>query len=158
MTLTGQVCNAGKHACNFSIIGKVYEPPPWRAFALLLLSVTCPGFKCIGNDVLALVTVPWPSNLWQAGADDFLPVLIYVVIQANPPALASNLEYIQRFRMQSHMAAEFAYFFTQLVLINLALETEIHAHAAICLLVSVLVNHRHNQLCSLVLSYSDSLF
>lgn len=51
----------------------------------------------------------------MAGADDFLPVLIYVVIQANPPNLISNLEYIQRFRMQSHMAAEFAYFFTQLV-------------------------------------------
>lgn len=50
-----------------------------------------------------------------AGADDFLPVLIYVLVHANPPMLASNLEYIQRFRMQSQMAAEFAYFFTQLV-------------------------------------------
>lgn len=50
-----------------------------------------------------------------AGADDFLPVLIYVVIHANPPQLASNLEYIQRFRMHSRMASESAYFFTQLV-------------------------------------------
>ena len=50
-----------------------------------------------------------------AGADDFLPVLIYVVIHANPPQLASNLEYIQRFRMISRMASESAYFFTQLV-------------------------------------------
>ncbi|BDA40541.1 probable vacuolar protein sorting-associated protein 9A at N-terminal half [Coccomyxa sp. Obi] len=48
------------------------------------------------------------------GADDFLPVLIYVVIHANPPQLASNLEYIQRFRMVSRMASESAYFFTQL--------------------------------------------
>ncbi|KAK9823919.1 hypothetical protein WJX72_006354 [[Myrmecia] bisecta] len=48
------------------------------------------------------------------GADDFLPVLIYVVIHANPPQLASNLEYIQRFRMQSRMQSESAYFFTQL--------------------------------------------
>lgn len=55
-------------------------------------------------------------QLWGgSGADDFLPVLIYVVIQANPPKLASNLEYIQRFRTHSLMAAEFAYFFTQLV-------------------------------------------
>ena len=53
---------------------------------------------------------------WPTGADDFLPVLIYVVIHANPPQLASNLEYIQRFRMQSRMASESAYFFTQLVL------------------------------------------
>jgi len=50
-----------------------------------------------------------------AGADDFLPVLIYVVIHANPPQLASNLEYIQRFRMHARMASESAYFFTQLV-------------------------------------------
>ena len=50
-----------------------------------------------------------------AGADDFLPVLIYVLIHANPPQLASNLEYIQRFRMHSRMVSESAYFFTQLV-------------------------------------------
>ena len=42
-------------------------------------------------------------------------MLIYVVVHANPPQLASNLEYIQRFRMQSRMASESAYFFTQLV-------------------------------------------
>ena len=51
----------------------------------------------------------------SAGADDFLPVLIYVVIHANPPQLASNLLYIERFRMQSRMQSESAYFFTQLV-------------------------------------------
>jgi hypothetical protein len=50
-----------------------------------------------------------------AGADDFLPVLIFVVVHAAPPQLASNLEYVQRFRMQSRMASESAYFFTQLV-------------------------------------------
>ena len=49
------------------------------------------------------------------GADDFLPVLIYVVIHANPAQLASNLEYVQRFRMHSRMVSESAYFFTQLV-------------------------------------------
>lgn len=42
-------------------------------------------------------------------------MLIFVVIHAAPPQLASNLEYIQRFRMQSRMASESAYFFTQLV-------------------------------------------
>ena len=42
-------------------------------------------------------------------------MLIYVVIHANPPQLASILEYIQRFRMHSRMASESAYFFTQLV-------------------------------------------
>lgn len=42
-------------------------------------------------------------------------MLIFVVVHAAPPQLASNLEYIQRFRMQSRMASESAYFFTQLV-------------------------------------------
>ena len=51
----------------------------------------------------------------HAGADDFLPVLIYVLIHANPPQLASNLMYIERFRMHSRMMSESAYFFTQLV-------------------------------------------
>ena len=50
-----------------------------------------------------------------AGADDFLPVLIWVVVKAAPPQLASNLEYIQRFRTASRFTAEFAYFYTQLV-------------------------------------------
>jgi Vacuolar sorting protein 9 (VPS9) domain len=42
-------------------------------------------------------------------------VLIYVLIHANPPQLASNLMYIERFRMHSRMMSESAYFFTQLV-------------------------------------------
>lgn len=31
-----------------------------------------------------------------AGADDFFPVLVYVVIRTNPPNFKSNLEYIRR--------------------------------------------------------------
>lgn len=42
-------------------------------------------------------------------------MLIYVLIHANPPQLASNLLYIERFRMHSRMVSESAYFFTQLV-------------------------------------------
>lgn len=42
-------------------------------------------------------------------------MLIYVVIHANPPQLASQLEFVQRFRMHSRMVSEAAYFFTQLV-------------------------------------------
>ena len=42
-------------------------------------------------------------------------MLIYVLIHANPPQLASNLLFIERFRMHSRMVSESAYFFTQLV-------------------------------------------
>ena len=51
-----------------------------------------------------------------AGADDFLPVLIYVTIHAAPERLDSNLQYIQRFRRAARLyEGEGAYFYTNLV-------------------------------------------
>ncbi|XAR57471.1 hypothetical protein NMG60_11025627 [Bertholletia excelsa] len=49
------------------------------------------------------------------GADDFLPVLIYVTIKANPPQLHSNLKFIQLYRRQAKLVSETAYYFTNLV-------------------------------------------
>lgn len=49
------------------------------------------------------------------GADDFLPVLIFVTIKANPPQLHSNLKFIQLFRRQEKLVSEAAYYFTNLV-------------------------------------------
>ncbi|CAJ0960717.1 unnamed protein product, partial [Mesorhabditis belari] len=47
-----------------------------------------------------------------ASADDLTPVLVYVLIQANPPALLSNVQYVQNF-CRSHMAGSDLYWWTQ---------------------------------------------
>eukprot|EP01066_Platyproteum_vivax_P000811 Platyproteum_vivax@DN10900_c0_g1_i1.p1 len=49
------------------------------------------------------------------GADDFLPLLIWVVVQANLPRLHSNLEFISCFRHPDRLTGEDMYWFTQLV-------------------------------------------
>ncbi|PIN19018.1 Vacuolar assembly/sorting protein VPS9 [Handroanthus impetiginosus] len=68
--------------------------------------------KVISN---LLVNASLSSNEDHPGADDFLPVLIYVTIKANPLQLHSNLSYIQRFRRQTRLVAEAAYFFTNML-------------------------------------------
>ncbi|KAL9344997.1 hypothetical protein Peur_062672 [Populus x canadensis] len=62
-----------------------------------------------------LLNASMSENHVLGGADDFLPVLIYVTIKANPPQLHSNLKYIQLYRRQEKMVSEPAYYFTNLV-------------------------------------------
>eukprot|EP00930_Biecheleria_cincta_P102332 TRINITY_DN94039_c0_g1_i1.p1 TRINITY_DN94039_c0_g1~~TRINITY_DN94039_c0_g1_i1.p1 ORF type:complete len:426 (+),score=67.24 TRINITY_DN94039_c0_g1_i1:122-1279(+) len=47
-------------------------------------------------------------------ADDFLPILIYTLIKANPRRLPSNSRFVETFRQPSLLVAEDAYFFTAL--------------------------------------------
>ncbi|KAK9271105.1 hypothetical protein L1049_026694 [Liquidambar formosana] len=58
-----------------------------------------------------LLNTSMTENRVLAGADDFLPVLIY----ANPPQLHSNLKFIQLYRRQAKLVSEVAYYFTNLV-------------------------------------------
>ncbi|CAN6555829.1 unnamed protein product [Malus baccata var. baccata] len=68
--------------------------------------------KVINN---LLLNASMSENHVLAGADDFLPVLIYVMIKANPPQLHSNLRFIQLYRRQTKLVSEAAYYFTNLV-------------------------------------------
>lgn len=48
------------------------------------------------------------------GADELFPVFVYVVLQCNPPHLASTLAYVQRFRSPMALKSEAGCYFTHL--------------------------------------------
>lgn len=51
----------------------------------------------------------------DSSADSFMPLLIYVVLHANPEHLVSNVQYILRFRNQDKLAGEAGYYLSSLV-------------------------------------------
>lgn len=66
------------------------------------------------NDVLKRTIAESGASGRPLSADDFLPLLIYCVVAANPPRLHSNLEFVAAFRHPSRLVAEDAYFLTAL--------------------------------------------
>ena len=48
------------------------------------------------------------------GADELFPVFVFVVLHANPPRLASNIAYVQRFRSPMALKSEAGCYFTHL--------------------------------------------
>ncbi|KIW85768.1 hypothetical protein Z517_01160 [Fonsecaea pedrosoi CBS 271.37] len=50
----------------------------------------------------------------DTSADSFVPLLIYVVLQANPENLVSNVQYILRFRNQDKLGGEAGYYLSSL--------------------------------------------
>lgn len=66
------------------------------------------------NDVLQRAIIDSGSAGRPLSADDFLPLLIYCLVLANPPRLQSNLEHIAAFRHPNRLVAEDAYWLTAL--------------------------------------------
>lgn len=51
----------------------------------------------------------------DGSADAFMPLLIYVILQANPEHLVSNVQYILRFRNQDKLGGEAGYYINSLM-------------------------------------------
>jgi len=51
----------------------------------------------------------------QAGADEFFPVLVFVILQANPPNLLSTVQYIKYF-YEARASGEASYWWNQFVI------------------------------------------
>jgi hypothetical protein len=49
------------------------------------------------------------------GADDLLPIIILVIIRAQPQTWWSDIRFIQRFRNPKKLSAEAGYYLTQMV-------------------------------------------
>lgn len=55
------------------------------------------------------------SRSADTSADSFVPLLIYVVLRANPEHLVSNVQYILRFRNQEKLGGEAGYYLSSLM-------------------------------------------
>ncbi|KAL8932299.1 MAG: hypothetical protein Q9211_006394, partial [Gyalolechia sp. 1 TL-2023] len=55
------------------------------------------------------------SKSADTSADSFVPLLIYVVLRANPEHLVSNIQYILRFRNQEKLGGEAGYYLSSLM-------------------------------------------
>ncbi|KAL6909532.1 hypothetical protein ACP4OV_001813 [Aristida adscensionis] len=62
-----------------------------------------------------LLNVSMSNARTLSGADEFLPILIYITIKANPPQLHSNLKFVQLFRRETKLISEVEYYLTNLV-------------------------------------------
>ncbi|GJJ70312.1 Rab5 GDP/GTP exchange factor [Entomortierella parvispora] len=70
---------------------------------------------CILNCCKFIFTLIRRSEGNSKGADTFLPILIYVVLRANPPNMVSNVQYISRFRNPDKLQAEAGYYLASLM-------------------------------------------
>ena len=69
--------------------------------------------SCI-SVILKHLSLSRGSSGSRPGADDLMPVFIYVVLRANVPSLHSNVEYVMAFRDPTHLISRAGYCLTQL--------------------------------------------
>ncbi|KAE8354088.1 hypothetical protein BDV28DRAFT_131870 [Aspergillus coremiiformis] len=69
---------------------------------------------CILNCCKVIFGLLRNSKSSDTSADSFVPLLIYVVLHANPEHLVSNIQYILRFRNQEKLGGEAGYYLSSL--------------------------------------------
>jgi len=91
---------------------------PWPSAQTELLMINAyktpaDKLRCIHRCCIAimnLLSMATPSH--TSGADEFVPVLVYVLIRANPPHLLSTKQYINNF-IDERLSGEEMYCWTQ---------------------------------------------
>ena len=69
---------------------------------------------CVLNCCKVIFGLLKNAKISDTSADSFVPLLIYVVLQANPEHLVSNIQYILRFRNQDRLGGEAGYYLSSL--------------------------------------------
>jgi Rab5 GDP/GTP exchange factor len=69
---------------------------------------------CVLNACKVIFGLLKNAKTSDTSADAFVPLLIYVVLQANPEHLVSNIQYILRFRNQDKLGGEAGYYLSSL--------------------------------------------
>ena len=70
---------------------------------------------CVLNCCKVIFGILRNSKTSDTSADSFVPLLIYVVLHANPEHLVSNVQYILRFRNQDKLGGEAGYYLSSLM-------------------------------------------
>ncbi|KAF6234373.1 hypothetical protein HO173_007406 [Letharia columbiana] len=70
---------------------------------------------CVLNCCKVIFGLLRNSKASDTSADSFVPLLIYVVLHANPDHLVSNVQYILRFRNQDKLGGEAGYYLSSLM-------------------------------------------
>ena len=70
---------------------------------------------CVLNCCKVIFGILKNSRTSDTSADSFVPLLIYVVLHANPEHLVSNVQYILRFRNQDKLNGEAGYYLSSLM-------------------------------------------